>query len=134
MNLSSIRRTIAERVVTAFLLNIVLLLTACTPVPTKQEVTDMIVKYFNGRGYAVPNIEISELTSIPLGEKTYMGRKAYTVGIRSITLLPKEDIGPPWNYRKGEQLNFKDAIMRLKEGTRKDGTWGVEVVSGIPVF
>jgi hypothetical protein len=94
----------------------------------------VIVKYFDGRGYVVRQIEIGDITPTPIGEKTYMGRKAYTVGIRSVTLLPKEDIGPPWNYRKGEQLIFKGAIIRLKEGNRKDGSWDVEVVSGIPVF
>ena len=107
---------------------------ACSPVPTRQDAADMIVKYFDERGYAVRQIEIKEITPTPLGEKTYMGRKGYAVRIGSITLVPKEDVGPPWNYERGELLSFRNATMGIKERTGRDGKWDIEVVSGIPVF
>jgi hypothetical protein len=94
----------------------------------------MIVKYFDERGYAVRQLEIKEITPTPLGEKTYMGREGFTVSVGSITLVPKEDVGPPWNYKKGELLSFKDATMGIREKRGKSGKWDIEVVSGIPVF
>ena len=94
----------------------------------------MIARYFDERGYTVRRIEISRITPTPLGEKTYMGREGYTIGIGSIALVPKEDIGPPWNYTKGKELDFRNATMRIRERSGGEGGWDVEVVSGIPVF
>jgi hypothetical protein len=126
--------TIRRRLAAVLLLGTFVLPAACTPVPTRQEASDMIAKYFDGRGYTVRRIEISEITPTPLGEKTYMGTKGYTVGISSITLVSKEDVGPPWNYKKDEQITFRGATMRIREKTAEERGWDVEVVSGIPVF
>jgi hypothetical protein len=127
-------RAIILRLSPLFLLCTFIVAAACTPVPTNGEAAAIITKYFDERGYTVRSIDIGKITPTPLGEKTYMGKKGYTLRITYVTLEAKEDVGQPWHYKKGERLTFTNAIMVIRERNRIEGGWEAEVVSGIPVF
>jgi hypothetical protein len=108
------------------------LLSGCTSKPDEGVVKSTIAQYFSERHYHVVEIDIAEISSIPLKSRVYMGPEGYIVRLRSITLEALKDSGPPLDYRKGQLITFGHARIRIvAEG---DGEWMVSSVSGITVL
>ncbi len=74
---------------------------------------------------------MGKIKGIPLSEKTYMGTPGYVVDVVSITLEPQEDKGS--GIKKGSQLTFNNAAIRLRQDVVNKNTWHVSIVSGISV-
>jgi hypothetical protein len=108
------------------------LLPGCAVKPDKKVVKETIVRYFQGKHYEVVEMEIAEISSIPLKSRVYMGPEGYTVRLRSLTLEATEDSGPPLNYRKGQLLTFGHALVHIRAGEK--GRWFVSGISGITVL
>lgn len=112
---------------------LIIAFSGCMVTPSSETASQTIRQYFTDRQYSVISLEIGEIASIPLKEKTYMGLPTYTVQIKSIILEVTEDIGEPWNYHKGERLTFENAVIHLREPSRSGGNWIIAGLSGIPV-
>jgi hypothetical protein len=116
------------------LLNIALLMTSSCRVPPSGDVASgMITEYFEALGYEVIDLDLGAIKESPLAEKTYMGRRSYDVEVKTITLEPTKNIGPPLNYQKGQRLTFKNATVKLVERESGKDTWDVSIVNGIIV-
>lgn len=105
----------------------------CMVTPSSETAAQTIRRYFADRQYRVISLEIGEIASIPLKEKTYMGLPTYTVQIKSIILEVPVDVGEPWNYQKGERLTFENAVMQMREPSRSSGKWVIAGISGVSV-
>ncbi|MGE5892536.1 MAG: hypothetical protein ACM34I_00615, partial [bacterium] len=114
-----------------FLLLTALILTACKAAPPESVIRETITRHFEAKNYRVVELDIGNVESGPLGEKTYMAPEGYLVEVRKITLEVTEDIGEPWNYRKGQVFTFTDAGVRIRRETDTEETWTVGTVSGI---
>ncbi len=68
---------------------------------------------------------------MPLSEKTNMGTPGYVVDIVSITLEPQVDRGI--DIKKGKQLTFSNARVRIRQDTANKNVWHVSIISGITV-
>lgn len=106
------------------------LLVACTVAPSVETVDGVIRTYFEDRGYRVMELQISGISSVPLNQKTYMGTQGHVVDIRLITLQVLSDNR---QYRKGEQITFSHASIRIREKVDKKGEWIIVNISGIQV-
>jgi len=116
-----------------FFVIVIFLLQGCKPPPSEQMVKDLIVKYFETKKYHVIEIDIGEIKSLSLGEKTYMGTPGYLVDIKSVTLEIGRDIKAPSSYRKGQYVTFTNGRVRIKEQPGQGGKWILSDISGIPV-
>lgn len=112
---------------------VICLLAGCRVAPGEREAHDIITHYFEAKTYRVLELNISEIQPLHLREKTYMGTDAYTVFIHSITLEITENSGPPWFYRTGQEITFRDAVITIKEDRGKRGTWIIHNITGIAV-
>ena len=110
-----------------------LLTAGCTAPPTESTVRKAIIRHFEARNYRVVELDIGNVESGPLGEKTYMAPEGYLVRVRKITLETTEDAGEPWNYRKGQVFTFTDAVVRIRREKDKQEAWTVSTVSGVLV-
>ena len=108
------------------------LLSGCTARPDEGVVKATIAQYFSERHYHVVEIDIAEISSIPLKSRVYMGPEGYIVRLRSITLEALKDSGPPLNYRKGQLITFGHARIRIVAAG--EGKWMISNVSGISVL
>ena len=103
---------------------IILLLTGgCAPSPSKSEIEETIVKYFEIKQYKVAGLSIGNIDPIPVSKQQYMGTPGYTVNVTTLILEIPEDTGAPWNYRKGQrvssdniQITFRQIPVRIKNG------------------
>ncbi len=105
----------------------------CSVPPSESIVEGVIIKHFESKQYKVMAIEIGDIKPIPLSEKRYMGVEGYLVDIPSLTLEAGEDSGEPWMYKKGQQLKFTNASIRIKKGDGQNQEWLIASMSGIPV-
>jgi hypothetical protein len=108
------------------------LLAGCAAKPDERVVKDTISRYFQEKHYKVVEMDIASVSSIPLKSRVYMGPEGYIVHVRSITLEAVEDSGPPLNYRKGQLLTFKNALIHIRAG--EEGSWQVSNISGVTVI
>lgn len=107
--------------------------TGCRVAPKNDTLQDIITQYFESRKYRVLELNITDIRPLHLREKTYMGTNAYTVIIHSIALGITENSGPPWFYRTGQEVTFRDAVITIKEDRGKRGTWIIHDIKGIAV-
>lgn len=104
---------------------------SCSVAPSKRAVENSITDFFESRHYKVVDLKIGKIKGIALAEKTYMETPTYDVDIVSITLQPQADKGI--NIKKGKQLIFTKAIIRIKQNTANKNMWQVSTMSGISV-
>jgi hypothetical protein len=112
---------------------IIVLLSGCKPAPSVQTVNKLVLDHFETEKYHVVALDIGDITSLSPGEKTYMGTPGYLVDIKSITLEIRQDIGSPVLYRKGQQVTFTNAGMKIREQPGQRANWIIIGISGIPV-
>jgi len=117
---------------TASVMILISLSYGCKPAPTEGTVKDLITKDFESRHYKVTELEISGIKP-SAGERRYMGRPAYIVDVRSITLEATQDIGIPVIYKKGQKLNFGNVNIEIKEDLYQKGRWVITDIKGISV-
>ncbi|GAB4388545.1 MAG: hypothetical protein Kow0025_08490 [Thermodesulfovibrionales bacterium] len=98
-------------------------LLGCSVPPPESTARDVIVRHFEARDYRVVNLELGEISPMPLGEKTYMGTRGFNVHVRSITL---EAASPG-----GRRQTFENGDIFIKEKTGPGGGWTVSNISGI---
>jgi len=114
---------------------IVLILTTalwgCSLAPSEGIVAGAITAYFESAQYKVVDLKIGKIEGMPLFEKTYMGTPGYVVEVISITLEPLADKGA--DIRKGSQLTFSNARIRVRQDTANKDVWHVSIISGINV-
>ena len=103
----------------------------CSVAPSERTVAGAITDYFESGGYKVVNLKIGNIESMPLAEKTYMGTPGYIVDIVFITLEPQADKGI--DIKKGKQITFSNARIRVKQDTINKNVWHVSIISGISV-
>ena len=113
---------------------LILLLSACSLPPSKNNAKDVIIQYFAIKKFNVADIQISEIKPIPMSKQRYMGSKGYLVEIKSITLEVSEDIDLPAQYKKGDHLTFSNATITIREKTDKKREWIISNIAGIPVI
>jgi hypothetical protein len=116
-------------------LMILLLITAlgsCSVVPTDSTIELAITDYFERNQYKVVKLEIGKIEGIPLFEKTYMGTPGYVVEVLSITLEAQADKGI--DIKKGDQLTFSNAKIRVRQDPVHKTAWHVSIISGINVL
>lgn len=117
-----------------FSLVIIILLAAlwgCSVAPAERTVAGAITDYFESGRYKVVDLQIGNIEGIPLSEKTYMGTPGYVVDIVSITLEPQADKGI--DIKKGKQITFSNASIRVRQDTVNKNVWHVSIISGISV-
>ena len=68
---------------------------------------------------------------VPLSEKTYMGTPGYVIEILAITLEAQQD--KP-DVKKGSQLTFSNAKIRMVRHSDNKSLWHVSIISGISVY
>lgn len=115
------------------LIIILLLVSGCSPAPSKSEVNDVIVTYFETKHYRVVELGISHINPIPLSKQKYMGTPAYTIDVPTIILEMTEDTGAPWNYIKGQKISFKNAQISIRQSTGQNKKWLIANISGVSV-
>jgi len=115
------------------LLSILLVVGACSQAPSKSDIEETIVKYFTEKNYIVVELNISEITPIPLNERKYMGTPAYTVTLPTLILEMTEETGSPWNYKKGQKVSFSNAQISILQSTGHDKKWLISNISGVPI-
>jgi hypothetical protein len=103
----------------------------CSVAPSESTVAETITDFFKSGQYRVINLKIGKIESMPLSEKTYMGMPGYVVDIVSITLEPQVDRGI--DIKKGKQLTFSNARVRIRQDTANKNVWLVSIISGITV-
>ena len=103
----------------------------CSLAPSKNIVAGAITAYFKSAQYEVVNMKIEKIEGMPLSEKTYMGTPGYVVEVISITLEPLADKGA--DIRKGSQLTFSNALIRVRQDMADKDVWHVSIISGIRV-
>jgi hypothetical protein len=115
------------------LIIILLLMSGCSPAPSKGEVEEVIVKHFETKKYKVVELSISDINPLPLSEKKYMGTPAYTVNVPTLILEMTEETGAPWNYRKGQKVFFKHVQISIQQSTGQNKKWLISNISGVSV-
>jgi hypothetical protein len=103
----------------------------CTVGPSESTVAGAINDYFESRRYKVVDLKVGKIEGIPLSEKTYMGTPSYVVEIPAITLEPQADKGI--DIKKGQQLTFSNARIRVIQDMANQNVWHVFIISGISV-
>ena len=103
----------------------------CSVTPSEGIVAGAITDYFKSAQYKVVDLKIGKIEGMPLSEKTYMGTPGYIVEVISITLEPLADKGA--DIRKGSQLTFSNARIRVTQDTGNKDVWHVSIISGISV-
>jgi len=106
-------------------------LAGCTASPSERTVAGAITDYFAGEQYKVVELKIGQIGGVPLSEKTYMGTPGYVVDIVSIILEPQADKGI--DIKKGDQLTFSNARIRIRQDMENKNVWHVSIISGITV-
>jgi len=115
-------------------LMIILLLTGgCAPSPSKGEIEETIVKYFEIKQYKVAELSIGNIDPVPVSKQQYMGTPGYTVNVTTLILEIPEDTGAPWNYRKGQRVSFKNIQMTIRQSSGQNKKWLIVNISGVPV-
>lgn len=112
---------------------LLLLVLGCTVRPSEETVRDLVVRYFEGKGYRVVMIDIGGIEGGAMGEKVYMSPRGYEAAIRLITLQVVEDVGPPWNYKRGQTLTFRNGTIRFREKQGVASGWEISGIQGITV-
>ena len=103
----------------------------CSSAPSEGIVTGAITTYFKSAQYEVVDLKIGKIEGMPLSGKTYMGTPGYVVEVISITLKPLTDKGA--DIRKGRQLTFSNARIRVRQDAANKDVWHVSIISGISV-
>ena len=103
----------------------------CSVAPSETTVAKAITDYFESSHYKVVDLKIGKIEGIALSEKTYMGTPGYVVDVVSITLEPQEDKSV--DIKKGKQLIFTNASIRVREDAANKNIWHVSIISGISV-
>ncbi|MGO9380103.1 MAG: hypothetical protein ACLPN1_12325 [Dissulfurispiraceae bacterium] len=103
----------------------------CSVAPSESTVAKTITDYFESGQYKVVDLKIGKIQGMPLSEKTYMGTPGYVVDIVSITLEPNVDKGI--DIKKGKQITFSNARVRVRQDTGDKNVWRVSIISGITV-
>jgi len=103
----------------------------CSVAPSERSVAGAITAYFENTGYKVVELKIGKIEGMPLSEKTYMGTPGYVVEVVSITLESQADRGA--DIKKGSQLSFSNARIRVRQDAAKKDVWHVSIISGISV-
>ena len=119
----------------SFLVIVVFLIAAlcsCSVAPSEDTVAGAITAYFENARYRVVDLKIGKIEGMPLSEKTYMGTPGYVVEVVSITLEPQADKGA--DIKKGSQLTFPNARLRVRQDAAKKDVWHVSIISGISVI
>jgi PBP1b-binding outer membrane lipoprotein LpoB len=104
----------------------------CSVAPTESTVAGAITAYFKSSQYEVVDLKIGKIEDMPLSGKTYMGTPGYIVEVISITLEPQADKAT--DIRKGRQLTFSNARIRVRQDTVNKDVWHVSIISGISVI
>jgi hypothetical protein len=118
----------------SFLVIVVFLIAAlcsCSVAPSEDTVAGAITAYFENARYRVVDLKIGKIEGMPLSEKTYMGTPGYVVEVVSITLESQADRGA--DIKKGSQLSFSNARIRVRQDAAKKDVWHVSIISGISV-
>jgi len=103
----------------------------CSVAPSERTVAGAIIDYFEKGNYKVVDLKIGKIEGMPLSEKRYMGTPGYVVEIVSITLEPQADRG--MDIKKGKQVSFSNARIRVSQDTANKNMWHVFIISGISV-
>jgi hypothetical protein len=103
----------------------------CSVAPSESTMTGAIIAYFESAQYKVVDLKIGKIEGMPLSEKTYMGTPGYVVDVVSITLKPQTYKGV--DIRKGSQMTFSNARIRVIQDTANKDVWHVSIISGISV-
>ena len=104
----------------------------CSAAPSEDTVARAITAYFENARYRVVDLKIGKIEGMALSEKTYMGTPGYVVEVVSITLEPQADKGA--DIKKGSQLTFPNARLRVRQDAAKKDVWHVSIISGISVI
>lgn len=93
----------------------------------------LVIEHFEGKGYRVEALVIGSIEGGSIGEKVYMSPRGYKAVIRVITLEVVDDVGPPWNYSKGQTFTFRNGVVRFRERQGMSSGWEVSGIEGITV-
>jgi hypothetical protein len=116
------------------ILMVVLLTTAlvsCAVAPSEYTVKRAITDFFEKGRYKVVDLKIGKIEGVPFSDARYMGTPGYVVEVLSITLEAQADKGS--DMRKGDQMTFAGARIRVRQDIENKDVWHVSVISGINV-
>lgn len=105
------------------MVTILFLLHGCAPSPTEHTIRQTIGQHFMAQNLRVVLLEIGKIEKTPLRDLTYMGGEGFSVEIRSITLEALEDRPVPPAMRKGDQITYRNGMIRIKEPYGRKGEW-----------
>lgn len=105
----------------------------CAVHPSEEAVRGLVIEHFEGKGYRVEALVIGSIEGGSIGEKVYMSPRGYKAVIRVITLEVVDDVGPPWNYSKGQTFTFRNGVVRFRERQGMSSGWEVSGIEGITV-
>lgn len=123
--MKSIRRLTIFAVTTVVLA----LILSCAPPPSKSDVSEAIIRYFESQGYDVEELVISDISSQPISELKYMGTKGYHVPISRVTLVGGRRSTNTGAHRSGERLTLTEGVVIIREDLSRKGKWIVSSVS-----
>jgi len=113
-------------VIAVFVCNLII---ACTPSPSKSDISEAIRRYFESQGYGIEELVISDISSQPISELKYMGTKGYHVGIQRLTLVIEKKSGDVRTFRKGDRVTLHDGVIIVREDPSRRGKWIVSSIS-----
>ena len=111
---------------------LITVLGGCSVAPPESTVELAITEYFERNQYKVVKLEIEKIEGVPLFEKRYMGTPGYVVEVLSITLEAQAD--KSIDIKKGNQLTFSNAKIRVRQDPVNKTVWHVSIISGINVL
>lgn len=117
-----------------FGLFMLLLTSGCKETPSEDMAREIVTRYLSARNYTVKNMEITEIREGSMSNLVYMAKPAYTVVIKTITLEAVRDTAVPIPLKKGQQVTYTNAKIKVREKNRQQDQWEVSVLSGIPIF
>lgn len=112
---------------------IFLLFIGCTAEISKREAEEVIIRYYEAKGYKVTQLNIGVINPAPLNEKKYMGTPGYMVTVLSLTLQSAEPMGNIENYREEEKATFRNVRILIQQSTGPAKEWIIANMSGITI-
>jgi hypothetical protein len=103
-------------------LSCLLILAACRPAPSAEEVKRVVAAHFEARGYPALEISVKNISALATSEKTYMGVPAFVVELDRLVLQVD-----------GQERVFRGVRLMLKDVNSPEHHYTVSDISGVPL-
>lgn len=109
------------------------LIAGCTADLTAREAEEIIFNYYEKKGYNVTELNIRQISPIPMKEKTYMGTPSFVVDISSIRLEISRERQEAQGLEPARPIAFTNARMMIQQSRSEGKEWTIAYISGINI-